>query len=67
MKKTLLLESEGMTTLAAATSQNSATALGAGTDQKAVRADTLDLGGLIRTLGSHDNSLPCSKGKNNEA
>ena len=52
-----------MTALAATASQNGAAALGAGADQEAVRAGTLDLRGLIRTLGSHDISLPSSQRK----
>ena len=47
-----------MTALAATAGQNGTTALGAGTNQEAVRTGTLDLGGLVGTLGSHDISLP---------
>lgn len=51
-----------MTTLCTTASEDTTTALGAGTNQEAVRASTLDLRGLIRTLGSHDKSLPLIKG-----
>lgn len=47
-----------MTALGTTTSEHETAALGAGTNEETVRADTLDLGGLIGTLGSHDESLP---------
>ncbi len=52
------LKGELMTTLGATTSEHETAALGAGTNEEAMRANTLDLGGLIGTLGSHDESLP---------
>lgn len=55
---TLKLESESVTALTATTSQNGAAALGARTNQEAMRASTLNLRRLIGTLGSHDISLP---------
>ena len=51
------LEREHVTALGAATVQNLAAATGARTNEKAVRASTLDLGRLISTLRSHDKSL----------
>lgn len=47
-----------MTALGATASEHEAAALGARTNEEAMRANTLDLGGLIGTLGSHDESLP---------
>lgn len=52
------LESKLMTALRTTTSEHETAALGTGTNEEAVRADTLDLGGLIGTLGCHDESLP---------
>ena len=49
-----------MTALAATAGQNGTTALGAGTNQEAVRTGTLDLGGLVGTLGSHVGNTSCS-------
>ena len=48
------LESDDVTALGAATSDDAATALGAAANQEAVGASTLDLGGLIGTFGGHD-------------
>jgi hypothetical protein len=45
-----------MTALGATAGENAAAALRAAADQKAVRAGTLDLGRLIGTFGSHDES-----------
>ena len=47
-----------MTALGTTTCEHETAALGAGANEETVRADTLDLGGLIGTLGSHDESLP---------
>ena len=46
-----------MTALGTTTSEHETAALGAGANEETVRADTLDLGGLIGTLGSHDVSF----------
>ena len=43
-----------MTALGTTTCEHETAALGAGANEETVRADTLDLGGLIGTLGSHD-------------
>lgn len=51
------LEGENVTALGAATIENTTAALGAGADQEAVRAGALDLGRLIGTFRSHDDSL----------
>ena len=51
------LKCEGMTALSTAGSQHLAAASRAAAHQEPVSAGTLDLGGLIRTLGSHDESL----------
>ena len=52
-----VLEGEGMAALSTAGSQNLAAALRAAAHEEAVSTGTLDLGGLISTLGSHDESL----------
>ena len=51
------LKCEGMTALSTAGSQHLAAASRAAAHQEPVSAGTLDLGGLISTLGSHDESL----------
>ena len=47
-------ECQLVTTLRTTTGKNETSAASTGTDQKAVRTSTLDLGGLICTLGSHN-------------
>lgn len=51
-----------MTALGTTTCEHETAALGAGANEETVRADTLDLGGLIGTLGSHDCFL-CLEGE----
>ena len=51
------LEGEHVTALRAAAGKHATTALRAAANQEAVRTSTLDLGRLVGTFGSHDESL----------